>query len=627
MARGRAIRIGLLLLLLPLGAAYARDLEPNPPDEVILRKGKGNDVLWSLPLGPAIVDDMRLIAPGMLLVSLREDRAGLPNLDLLLVESASGKLLWRFDRSGTKGTFRPLYFTEEAIAYVVEERKQGTLLLLDARTGKARWSVPLSGPDPFAIPSPDASDILVAETREKKGVLSLRSGKTGEARWSVFSREAGAPDMVQNPIFFTEGLLHFFDGVTRIDPGSGAEIWSRPDLYVSRFDPPPEVTEGRILVVASRSLHSIEPAGGKTRWKTALPDMNVSNIFTLENRVFLRGSPRGSQGNIISCLGADDGKVLWTTSGPEPAVSNILPFGDRIFLATGTSVVALSAETGRELFRTAVTNTGKTFPVRLVPYPGRVIFIGELAIAAVDPATGKRLWFRGMNPVSNEANLSSLDASIPRLKQEAGELSGVDVDYGSSFAFQLLKQYQADTARYGRKYSEARSRGNYWDMKKADVGGRISSAAENMQATMAFCMSALELAQKLKLLLEAREMGDMRARQELLRRSILTGYAGAEGEGWILRPDRKWKSVADDFIGATLVRLPEGEQRFIPLSPAYLSYGLWNVYDEAQEILVHHGIGLDPKAYRYAEPRAMPPYGKIGVIETSLTAVRAAPAR
>ena len=119
----------------------ARELFPNTPDEVILQRGaKQPKPLWQIPLGPALVEDMQNLGSERLLVGLRKDFPGLPNFDYMLVDTDQGKVLWRFSREKIKGEFDKLLVLEDLLLFRVGYKKTTTLLALDTRTGKQKWT-------------------------------------------------------------------------------------------------------------------------------------------------------------------------------------------------------------------------------------------------------------------------------------------------------------------------------------------------------------------------------------------------------------------------------------------------------------------------------------------------------
>ena len=92
-------------------------------------------------------------------------------------------------------------------------------------------------------------------------------------------------------------------------------------------------------------------------------------------------------------------------------------------------------------------------------------------------------------------------------------------------------------------------------------------------------------------------------RHRFFRSAILGSTAGAEGPRHAFRAHGRYRSAQEHFVGIRLMDLESGARRFVPLSPAYRSYGVWNHVDFKRGLVVHHGIGLDAAHHRFGELR------------------------
>ena len=131
-------------LLITQYAIAQRNLLQGTPDEIVRKRAaQQSPPLWKIPLGPVLVENMEIIGPDRLLVGLRKDFPGLPNLDYMLVDTSNGKIIWRYPRKG--GEYDPLLVFADLLLFRIDDRKTVTLLALDAQTGKKRWEFSVKG--------------------------------------------------------------------------------------------------------------------------------------------------------------------------------------------------------------------------------------------------------------------------------------------------------------------------------------------------------------------------------------------------------------------------------------------------------------------------------------------------
>jgi outer membrane protein assembly factor BamB len=167
-------------LLISNNALAQRDLYQGTPDETVKKRAaQQSPPLWRIPLGPALVENMEMIGPDRLLVGVRKDFPGLPNLDYMLVDTEKGEIIWRYPRKG--GEYDPLLIFTDLILFRIDDRKTVSLLALDAQTGKERWGFSQKGLNIIHFPAL-AGNKVIAVDQEKVAVIltaiSLDSGKT-----------------------------------------------------------------------------------------------------------------------------------------------------------------------------------------------------------------------------------------------------------------------------------------------------------------------------------------------------------------------------------------------------------------------------------------------------------------
>jgi outer membrane protein assembly factor BamB len=618
--------LAMLLLHATVSFCGTRELNLGVPDTVIQERAAGEgSVRWKIPLGPALVEDMIMVAPGRMLVGLRKDFTELSNMDYLLVDIRTGDVIWRFDRKKEKGRFTPILLTETSFSFRVSEEKKVKLITLDAVSGTKKLSIEFKDKDTRLLPIVNNSQVLAVQTKEKTTHLSAINIVDGSVAWereitSELTFEGSGGFVLQ-----VDYLWQYRNGLEKISLDDGKTVWDREDLMVSP-DVKPQFDGGELFFVNDfHQLICLEEGTGEELRALDLPeDVVISDIYPTEDRIYVRGISPVSLGSSkdeayrLVSIERSGPSHLWQFSDEEANISNIIVRDGRLYFATPTSVVCLNAENGREIFTSVATNMGWFFPVRIRSYPDRIVFIGELMIAAFDPVTGRQLFSHGMSPVSNEADLASLDAAIPRIKADLESLAGYKPDFGASFAHAQYKNYQNLTRYHEQQARHADFMNNKFGRDRHEF---MRDYYKDRQRTQAFCDLTLTVAETVAAFVHnARKKGVEATveRQELLRKSILSQYSQAEWGDWIYRPNKKWASASDDFVGVSIVHLPTGKHHYSYLSPTYLSYGLWNYIDLEEGLIIHHGIGMDPSDYTYSDTHRLFPWGKIKTIENFL---------
>ena len=638
----------LLLLLFPaLVTAGDRTLKVDSSPETIRKRAtREKGALWRLPLGPVLVDEMRLLSQDRLLVSLRTDELGLANRDYLMVDTATGETLWRFKRK-KRATYQSLLVLTDLLVFRVVEGKKSSLLALDPATGAVRWTLPVPG-DSRVIPHPGAAALLVEGSSNRGIRLRAINLADGGERWTRAFQNEKSPSAPPAPLTVGPDLIQFYDGVGRVSMADGQPVWAREGTVFEPDNAPPQIDGGDLFLLSDRTslaLHQVD--SGATRWNATLPGgIHYTNIFPTEETVYVRGlhtiagnAALGGGRHHVIALRRADGELLWKYASDEPAASNIVENADRLYFGTPTSLVALDARSGKEMFSYRIHRSSQPYPVRIRLYPDRVVYIGELVVAACDPVTGEELFSHGVTPVSVEAFLAGLNSAIPKLKEAMARISGrpssgvpfAGTTSTSNFAQQQIQRYQNMSNQYRHMASSYRSQGKYGEARfysdmahmqqqAAGVTAQIDSAFQSMQASVNLMFSMLELRRSLTRAFRTAMIKGGLERQELFRQSILSAFAAGESGDYVYRPHRKYKSPEDEFIVLSVVHMPTGRRRETYLSPAYRSYGLWNLVDLERGVVYHHGIGLDPALYEFSKARSLPGLGKTKTVENFLIA-------
>jgi len=601
----------------------ARELYPATPDDVITKRAaQQGKPLWQIPLGPALVEEMQLLGPDRLLVGLRKDFPGLPNLDYLLVDTVKGEVLWRYSRDKLKGQYDCLLILQDLLLFRVDRGKSASLLALNPQTGAEKWAVSFQGGRVMFIPYISGGSALAINPGPASVDLTALDLDGGRTLWQKSFRVTNGAELPA-PQTVGEDLLVFYNGLERLSSKDGKGVFARSDLTFDATSPPPQVADGMLWVVHSGTcLSALDAASGKEKWKVTLPEgIHYTNIYPLGEKIYLRGVD-AFDGHRLSALRRGDSQILWTYSGTEPSISNLIESGDILYFGTPTSLIALNAGNGKQVFSVLVTTTGRAFPIRLRKIDDRIIYIGELVAAAFDAKTGRLVYKQGMTPGSGELHLNGLDDAIPNLKEELKKTStsGNLARNSSSFATMEMARYQNLALTYR---SQANYSWNQGDMLGTSVATMKQGQAQHqarLQAMTAFVFSVVDMAILIRQFIISRSIKTAIERQELFRKSILASYAQAEAADYVYRPHLLFRDATDDFSALSIVHIPTGKRSETVLSPHYLSYGLWQVVDFDKGVVYHSNIGMDPSRYELSEARAYYPYKKAKTVNTFLIA-------
>src|SRR5208337_1293677 len=124
------------MILAASGCAAPRMLPTSMSDDAITqRAGRQRPPVWTIPLGPALVEDMWLLGPGRLLVGLKKDFPSLPNMGYLLIDTGSGGVLWEHQRNEDDEWYLVLT-SADRLLFSVTSGKNVSLIAINARTGK-----------------------------------------------------------------------------------------------------------------------------------------------------------------------------------------------------------------------------------------------------------------------------------------------------------------------------------------------------------------------------------------------------------------------------------------------------------------------------------------------------------
>jgi outer membrane protein assembly factor BamB len=617
-----------------VAAAERRDEVSTPLQAIRAQAAREGKPLWRLPLAGALIEDMQLIAPDRLLVALRADDEGIPNLHLMLVDSRNGLEVWRHPREQKNARWDTVLADNVSLVYRVDDGRKVQLICLDAASGTQSWARPLA---PAAVPLANRphGTLLVVEPGRSHVTLRSLSLQDGNERWKreVTLTEKGASP--PRPVLAGEDAIHFYRGIERLTGADGIARWTRADLRVPDGAPDARL-DGDVLfvVTAGAALVELDAATGVNRHTVQLPaDAEYDAIETFDNRVYLRGARLNGGASVLVAVDRKTGQLVWTHECEAPPMSNLIEDGDRVFYATAGEVVALDAASGRQLGKWEATNASRPYPVHLRRAGGKIVYIGEVMVAAFDPRTGTKAWSRGWTPISNHATLASLDASLPRLRDELASLAGqksrgARTGSEASYARVESARFQNMAADYSRRGTElsaridSRSPELSQNMRRVERMGaqlehssaanaisgdiaitRMNQSFDRAQSMMNFQFAMMDLAIAMERAKAIAATKTELARQLLFRRAVVGGYSRMEDADYVYRPGMEFAGAGGPFVGVTVVQLSTGRMASKMLSPSYRDYGLWNLVDVERGVIYHHGVGMNESLYHFLPPR------------------------
>ncbi len=603
--------------------ASERQFPPGTPVEVISRRAtKEAKALWRLDLGDVHVEEMTLLGESSLLVATKADSRGLPNADLLLVDTETGAVRWRYQRPGN-ADFEMLGVVSDRLIFQIEDAGSTRVLAVGKDSGARVWERDFSGTRRWTQLITDAGAILVAASAAENCDLTLMEAASGATLWSA--RTAMVKDALGSPPLVVGGSVWtFFGKLTRHSLGTGKPEQLAVDASVGSWPAHPVAHGGCLyLLDPARRLVALTLAEGKPIWESPLPeDLFPTSVFATEASIFVRARTL-DDGHAVIALDRTTGVRRWLASRPDATVSNLIEHDGIVHVATPKALVALDSASGRAVYEREVSATGRAFPVHLLRFGDVVVFVGELVVAGFDAKSGRQIYRHGIDPLGEFAHLNGLDASIPQLEDEAKSIVRGGSETKSLLPYQMgeLERYQALSTNFASEASRAYSRGDYFSQNIASMKASFARHNAQMAAMRQFASAAMSVS---VVLLKMRDRLRVEAtidRQKLFRRSIVLAHIASEAGPWVFRPDRRFGDAQNDFVTGSVIHMPSGRRRETVLSPAYLAHGLWNAVDFERGIVYHAGLGLDPSAYEYGKARTVYPYGKIRPLRLQLVAV------
>ncbi len=283
------------------------------------------------------------------------------------------------------------------IALIEAER---TLRAVDLRTGRERWSFPVSGT--YLSPATDGETVFLKAESANRGQVFALDLETGAQRWVFTPKRVSSAD-------------HGFIGGHVTSPavsGYAVLVASGKELYAlnKRTGEPlwevsmtewvtaaPAVAKDRIYLADSKFIYAVDERTGKLAWKKPAAFSLYFAPIVADDTVFIR------DGKKIVALASADGKKRWENPvGGESLIPGAVSAGRLLVVTTG-ALLALDIRTGQEVWRYSQPNY-----ISLPAVAGTNAFLlagatGQSTLTAVDIESGKASWSQRIPALSPAA--------------------------------------------------------------------------------------------------------------------------------------------------------------------------------------------------------------------------------
>jgi outer membrane protein assembly factor BamB len=558
--------------------------------------------------------DMKLIAPNRLLLIMDAGWARCP----FMIDTDNGVLLWvKSLVECSDSIVNNRYCQVETAGIAVHQdmllvRIQGDggtrIVALAMATGEKRWSIDLPRRGEIKLFTSTADELLAAVQQDRQQaiitVLNLSSGALLWRKEIHYGSGAAEPPF---PVIIGNDIWQHYDGVARVFSLDGKTVWHRKDILAGTQNPPLQLENDRLYLLDGKNkLYVLDAGTGKTI-ASAVQRNNVvyTNIYPIGDRIYLRGVEKDNAGSarfFVAAVRDSDGKEVWIDYDIDPSVSNLIDEDGKLYFSTPYTLIALDREAGTRLFNAKASEIGKSFPVQIKKYGDRLVYIGELVIAAYNTRTGAEVYRHGFDPVNQTLHMDALNDAIESTRKYlsyfSGPFSGMDLKDAnfSNFFFQQARESQnqsnalaAEASRHARIANRTGSslEASRYEIKLMQSG--ISGAFSNAQFSMGMAFMTVENIQRS--LAEASAPDRIRLEKLLRMRKLLyRALVGTRQGDYVYRPINEAGTV-----GISVIHLPSGMMKHTPLTPEKDEVGIYSLVDFEKEVVYHSRIQKSKK--------------------------------
>lgn len=586
----------------------------DQPKDIILAEARNSKpVKWKLALGRTLIDRMIPVSSDTMIIGLRSAEPALQDMGYRIIDTRQGKLLWSYPVPAAQAA---IAFVSQQLIVVREDNGLRTVYnAFQSRSGKRLWTYE-SAKSSQVISLLGVKSLLVMAGNSNGGSLQALDMMSGKPLWRHQYRTGNhASNGLVRHIEELDRIYLFGEQAELLSAKDGKLIWSNQAINADTHLQPKLYKKAVYLLNQQNILYKINAGNGKIDWQQKFSaSLNVTHLATTPHFLYMRGKDNNKTTSedrfFIAAINPASGGQTWRYYSAEPMVSNILEYNGRVYAATSRDLICLSQKNGGRYYSKTVTDTESLFPVTLNQYGNKVVFIGELNIVAFSADKGNRLYSHGFTPVTSEADLSALDASITRLRktiqQDAAYNPGIQ-SYSDVF-LQQSQHYQNMSDNYHRlaniKYSDyLHGNASIFDVKGLRIKADLESTMSSFSANMANLSSIIENFQRIEEMYRqmwAQTRRETFEKRKVLRESIVNAYPAMQSRNYVYRPHEDYHSTEKQFIGVSVIHLPTGKIRHTNISVPYRDYGIWCHVDFEKGIAYQQGLGLNPNDFRYS---------------------------
>ncbi|VAW93948.1 hypothetical protein MNBD_GAMMA23-1080 [hydrothermal vent metagenome] len=566
---------------------------------------------WKIPLNQNVIENMLVLDGELAVLSLRNYRRGLKRDRITLIDLAKGEMLWSRSVTEDEKDISIIAISKKYILIRTDSENTTNLITLKLRSGQPVWQKEIPATGRVMVQQMDSNHVVLATANNSKVEYQYINISTGDKLWLYRTTKTGAA--ITKLISHKKGIVVPANQLAYLDAKTGRVLWKVKIKYNNNTAPPVLWNNDLYIVDVNNKLNRVNLAKGKYIWSHKNPNRYlIMAVDVGKKQVFLRGLENGTVGqeSVVIMLDKKRGRLKWrqTVNDKLPLISNLVDYKNHVYVGSPTTLYALEKSTGDIKFSKLVSKSQLSlYPLMLRRFDKKIVFIGELTVAAYHATTGKKYYRRGLTGINPAADLSALEISIKRLTKKRKEQRNKPMESRVCSFCQMsaASQTRADAIYRNPERFTAGERSSW----------RINVSFSRMYAAMGVYESALNFSQKVYEGLISQMDKENLARHKLIRTTILGAYPAMITEKYVYRPTRSLDLIdpdAGEFMQITAINLETGKKSKTSMSVPYKDYGLWVYVDEKRKIAYQQSIGFSHNAdkplmsYLIAKPVVLP---------------------
>ena len=414
---------------------------------------RGGELLWSVESGPEIKkNDVSMIDGTDLLLINRNYQDGL-SYELQCYELLTGNILWENNDINGDGILVYPVLQRWAFLYLTDiddgDDVRPRIYNIDVFNGETEW----------------VSDFRNSfHGSQSSGIL-------------IFGTDYDVSGFYP-PVFISDELYFFYDGIRKFDYKTGQELWSvsyevNKEDELIRTDGDAIITDDVIYTSGAGIIRAIDRINGTVLW--ASEEFNESAVIPLifydEGRIYGQIGGKFLKNNYqdvkeldpagVFCLDASNGNTLWEYWNIDDTITNIVPDSNRIYFSDKISLIALEKNTGEEIYKSTLDIANPVLTAVYEKQNALIVQSGQ-KVGSYDKETGHKNWlagFKSQEPgfLDKLSNRLLIGAAIIVL---TGGLATA-VLLGSYIAYDINRSYNRNAAE-DRLKRQAEAEEEYW---------------------------------------------------------------------------------------------------------------------------------------------------------------------